>query len=75
MYISETFRVQNVPGRSGILFHVGNTAEDTEGCILLGLKLGQAINIPGIAESKIGFMKFMTLTRDWDSFELCISHA
>lgn len=26
----------NVPGRSGILFHGGNTTEDTRGCILTG---------------------------------------
>lgn len=37
-----TYRIQNVPGRSGILFHAGNYAykktgkPDIEGCILLG---------------------------------------
>lgn len=31
-----TYRVQNVPGRSGILFHVGNYFKDIKGCILLG---------------------------------------
>ena len=29
--------VQNVPDRDYILFHRGNTAKDTRGCILLGL--------------------------------------
>ena len=28
--------VQNVPNRSYILFHIGNTAKDTSGCILVG---------------------------------------
>jgi hypothetical protein len=28
----------DVPGRSHILIHPGNTGEDTEGCILLGLQ-------------------------------------
>jgi len=28
--------VQDVPNRSYILFHIGNTAKDTSGCILLG---------------------------------------
>lgn len=26
----------SVPGRSGIMFHVGNEPDDTKGCILLG---------------------------------------
>ena len=32
-------KLLNVPGRTGILLHKGNTAEDTEGCILLGTDL------------------------------------
>ena len=28
--------VQDVPNRSYILFHIGNTAKDTSGCILVG---------------------------------------
>lgn len=31
----ETFEVK-VPGRTGILFHVGNNEADTTGCILVG---------------------------------------
>ena len=29
-------RILNVPGFDGILIHVGNTAEDSSGCILVG---------------------------------------
>tara|TARA_R100001530_G_scaffold64140_1_gene46105 strand:+ start:124 stop:537 length:414 start_codon:yes stop_codon:yes gene_type:complete len=33
--------VQEVPERSYILFHIGNTAKDTQGCILVGIKRQQ----------------------------------
>ena len=36
----ETFQVTDVPGRSAILIHSGNTEEDVQGCILLGLRRG-----------------------------------
>ena len=33
----KAYEVKNVPNRSHILFHAGNWAKDTQGCILLGL--------------------------------------
>ncbi len=33
----DTLEILKVPGRSDILFHAGNFAKDTKGCVILGL--------------------------------------
>ncbi len=69
----DTFRVQNVVGRTYINFHSGNDEEDTEGCILLGSEwgkdnLGEAI----ILESKKAVSKFMERLKGINAFTLYI---
>ena len=78
----ETFMVEEVPDRTNILFHWGNTEKDTKGCILLGLMTGQLYTVdddsgdkewqPAILSSKIAFNKFMNLLIGEDFFALTI---
>ncbi len=44
-------RLQNVPNFQGILIHWGNTAADTEGCILVGLSKSKDF----VGSSKVAF--------------------
>lgn len=64
MHIPETFEVQDVPNRTGILFHIGNTVADSNGCILLGESFGYIDGMPAITRSKGGFATFLSLTKD-----------
>ena len=46
--------ILNVPGFDGIRIHAGNTAKDTEGCLLLGMSFG----IDFVGESRKAFESF-----------------
>jgi len=63
-----TFVVENVPGRSKILFHAGNTIKDTDGCILLGTYAKDK----RIISSRTALNRFLAHTKDVDTFHLII---
>ena len=52
-------RLINVPGYEGVLIHIGNTAKDTDGCILVGknTKVGKVL------ESRATFVKLYEMIR------------
>jgi len=56
-----TWKLENVPGRSAIVIHAGNTQEDTRGCILVGRKIGSLEDGPAILESRAA----MSFLRDY----------
>jgi hypothetical protein len=68
-FVKHTYEVTNVPGRTGILFHVGNSTKDTHGCILVGLAVGTDRKLT-LQESKAGFGRFVSFLRRVESFEL-----
>jgi hypothetical protein len=70
----DTFRVQNVPGRTGILFHTGNHMDHSAGCIIVGEKFDPYKDEPGIQSSTEGFGEFMDIHGDRQTFELLITN-
>lgn len=66
----ETFEILGVPGHSHVLFHVGNTNGDSEGCILVGLfRSGNQ----SIMQSKAAFQIFMEAQDGINEFTLTVA--
>ena len=70
----KTYIVDDVPERSHILIHAGNTPKDTQGCILVGLQYGELNNQPAVLASRSAFDKFMEIMNK-DDGELIIVNA
>ena len=70
----QTFEIMGVPGHTGILIHVGNYNEDSEGCVLIGKKLGwrDGAKIRMLMASKQAFAEFMEIQKEVDSFKLVV---
>lgn len=83
----EVFEVVPVPHRSRILIHPGNTEEDSEGCILPGLRFGMfliqkdedtgkpQVYKQGSANSRVAFNSFMQQLAHVDRARLDVSWA
>lgn len=48
------WHVQNVPNRTGILWHVGNLVRHSKGCTLVGLRHGRLGGLPAVLSSGTG---------------------
>lgn len=48
------WHIQNVPNRTGILWHVGNLVRQSLGCTLPGLKHGKLYGLPAVLSSGAG---------------------
>ena len=69
-----TFEITHVPNRSHVLFHKGNTLEDTKGCVLVAEEFSGTYDHPMIVSSERGFLEFLKLLAGHDRFNLTI-HA
>ena len=70
-----TFEVMNVPGRSHVLFHRGNTQDDTLGCILLGQTVGKLKGERAVLNSGNTFKEFMFNMGSHQGFHLTIKEC
>lgn len=66
----DTYEIVGVPGHSLVLIHKGNVEHDSEGCILVGRRLGRLAGKPGVLDSATAFMDFMRLTHGRSEFLL-----
>jgi hypothetical protein len=68
----ETFEVKGVTGHWGLLFHWGNFAKDSSGCVLLGRAIGRLGSVQMITDSRATFAAFMRLQAGVDEFTLTV---
>lgn len=68
----DVYEVIEVPGRSLIKIHIGNTMEDVIGCIAVGNALGYIEGKWAVTSSKKAFGQFMQAMQGQQSSELRI---
>lgn len=66
----DTYLVTEVPGRSLIMFHPGNSSVDTKGCILPGMEFSRVGESWGIARSRKAHLELMLAFKDIPEFTL-----
>jgi len=68
----DSYLVEDVKDRSGILFHKGNTITDTEGCILLGQIVTRNSHAITLERSTQAFEQFKKLLQKSTEIKLYI---
>lgn len=69
----ETFKIMSVPGRDDVLFHPGNEAKHTQGCIIVAQYFGKLKGNRAVLNSGNTFRQFMHIMESHDIFHLTIS--
>ena len=71
----QTFQITDVPGRSYILFHAGNTVKHTEGCPLLGSHQDKLKGDRAVLNSGATFKRFVEAVGVGNKFHLTVSEC
>ena len=66
------YALKDVPGFTNIEMHIGNTEDDTLGCILLGLRRGKLAGKEAVLSSRTACERFSQHMKQ-QSFDLVIS--
>ncbi len=66
----DVWEIVNVPNRSAILIHAGNTIDDTHGCILIGRCFSKLGGLPAVLQSQDAMTELRTKLPD--EFELVV---
>lgn len=67
-----TYEICDVPGRTHVLFHAGNTISDTEGCVLVGEEFSGTWDKPMLVSSQRGFGELMKFLDGAPEFDIVI---
>lgn len=68
-----TWQVMDVPGRTAILFHQGNVASESLGCIIVGGRFEVFGKVCGLVQSAEEFKEFMSRTAHLEELDLIIT--
>ena len=71
----DTYKVLDVPERTEVLFHPGNTVEDTEGCIVLAQYWGKLRGNRAVLNSGSSFREFLKIMDPYERFHLTIKEV
>lgn len=70
-HFKDVWQLLDVPGRSAILIHAGNTIDDTQGCILVGNGFNMFGQRPGIVNSKDTLQKLRQILPNKFLIKIC----
>ena len=69
------FELLDIPGRSAIKIHIGNTPCDVSGCIAIGERLGFINKSLAVLNSRKAFKKFMALMSSYNEATIIIQDS